>query len=90
MQCPECGSSQIHRSRRKGSFERDFLTPLAIYPFRCSDCQARFKRFQPDQLPKNLTVLMSDPPKWIRAIAWFVFIVVAAIFIGFMVGRLRK
>ena len=90
MECPECGSTNIHRSRRKGSFERDVLTPFAVYPFRCSDCQARFKRFRMSMLPKNFSVLMSNPPKWMTALIWFGFIVVVSLFLGYLVAKLRR
>ena len=90
MHCPKCESTNIHRSRRNGSFEKDVLTPLAIYPFRCSDCRARFLRFRPEKLPKNLNALMANPPKWISALLWLAFIVVVALFLGYLVAKLRK
>jgi len=40
--CPRCASSAVRRSHRRG-LER-LLSLLAVYPFRCKSCQARFWR----------------------------------------------
>ena len=38
--CPRCASSAVRRSHRRG-LER-LLSLLAVYPFRCESCHARF------------------------------------------------
>ena len=45
MQCPECGSKQIHPSRRKGLLEKGILAKVFFRPFRCEHCDSRFFRF---------------------------------------------
>ncbi len=45
MKCRFCGSTNVHRSRRKGVNEGLFLRLVLAAPFRCSDCQARFVAF---------------------------------------------
>lgn len=40
-QCPRCKSSDIHRSRRRGPFERAMLRPLLLRPYRCWSCCRR-------------------------------------------------
>jgi hypothetical protein len=42
VQCPQCTSTVIRRSHRRGN-ER-LLSLLGIYPFRCEDCRCRFRR----------------------------------------------
>ena len=44
MQCPECGSTRIHLSRRRGILERGILARLFVRPFRCERCDFRFFR----------------------------------------------
>ena len=44
--CPDCGSSQIHRSRRKGLWEFLLHNIFFITPYRCKGCDARFFRFR--------------------------------------------
>lgn len=41
IDCPDCGSASLRRSRRASWFE---LIPMMIgsYPFRCLDCNQRF------------------------------------------------
>ena len=39
--CPFCGSSNIHRSKRKGIAERLACTVTPVKPFRCNDCYGR-------------------------------------------------
>jgi hypothetical protein len=41
MNCPNCGSSKVRRSKRSVA-ERIFLTMLVTRPFRCEDCIGRF------------------------------------------------
>ena len=40
--CPQCGSGSVRRSARKGIIENVILRPVAISPYRCSDCDRRF------------------------------------------------
>jgi predicted Zn-ribbon and HTH transcriptional regulator len=40
--CPECRSGFVRRSRRHGLWER-LLSAVLVYPFRCEDCNYRFK-----------------------------------------------
>jgi hypothetical protein len=45
LQCPVCHGTHIRRSRRRGLLE--WLASLVgRYPFRCEDCNHRFKRFR--------------------------------------------
>jgi hypothetical protein len=43
--CPECGSTKIHLSRRRGIEERIILAMIFVRPFRCLRCDARFYRW---------------------------------------------
>lgn len=60
MKCPVCGNADIHRSHRRGLFER-MLSLILLRPFRCMDCNKRFWRFargkkyrgRPSAEPKN-------------------------------------
>lgn len=40
--CPNCGSQQVHRSRRKNIAEKTILRLLAISPYRCARCDERY------------------------------------------------
>ena len=40
--CPNCGSTRVHRSHRRGFFERILLPLVGRRPFRCADCNHRF------------------------------------------------
>jgi len=40
--CPECGSTEISRSRRRGLLEHYVLRVLQIHPYRCLSCSHRF------------------------------------------------
>jgi len=40
--CPNCGSSEIFRSHRRGAVERYLLRAIRVRPFRCVNCDARF------------------------------------------------
>ena len=46
MECPECGSGMMHRSRRKGVVEKVLCGVLPIHPYRCNDCDYRFFRLR--------------------------------------------
>jgi hypothetical protein len=43
--CPECESSKIHQSRRRGIVERALFAAIFVRPFRCERCDARFYRW---------------------------------------------
>jgi hypothetical protein len=43
LRCPQCTSTLVRRSHRRGS-ER-LLSLLTLYPFRCEECGTRFRRF---------------------------------------------
>lgn len=42
--CPQCGSSRVHRSRRRDLFEKS-LSILRGRMHRCRECNARYVRF---------------------------------------------
>jgi predicted Zn-ribbon and HTH transcriptional regulator len=44
LTCPLCHSHRIHRSKRKGLFERIVLAMIFVRPFRCLTCDYRFFR----------------------------------------------
>jgi len=46
--CPICGSTNIHRSRRKGIAEQVACRVTPIRPFRCNDCDTRIYALQAD------------------------------------------
>ncbi len=41
MHCPSCGSSDIHRSRRRG-FKDRMRSWLGLWPYTCHGCETRF------------------------------------------------
>jgi predicted RNA-binding Zn-ribbon protein involved in translation (DUF1610 family) len=41
LKCPSCGSSSIRRVPRRGLRER-LMSLIAVYPYRCDDCDFRF------------------------------------------------
>lgn len=51
MLCPKCKTDHAHRSHRRGPLEL-LARLVAIYPYRCRECQHRFLKFRyaaPDQ-----------------------------------------
>ena len=48
QKCPICGSTNIHRSKRKGLAERIACRVTPIRPFRCNNCDARIYALQAD------------------------------------------
>jgi hypothetical protein len=44
LNCPLCHGQRIHRSKRKGPFEKMFLAMIFVRPFRCLTCDYRFFR----------------------------------------------
>ena len=71
MQCPDCGSWRVERSRRRGIRERWILPLQATYPYRCGECDERFyvKRYS---LRARLKRLRNRPPRWLQTLAWVV------------------
>jgi predicted Zn-ribbon and HTH transcriptional regulator len=55
MNCPQCHSERIHRSRRKGFMEGTILTILFVRPFRCERCDLRFFRWSITVNPNSST-----------------------------------
>ena len=47
--CPACGSSWIHRSRRKSVLETVLHHTLLLSPYRCEECDERHLRFRSAQ-----------------------------------------
>jgi uncharacterized protein YlaI len=45
--CPICGSTDIHRSKRKGIAEQLACRVTPVRPFRCNDCQSRIYAIRP-------------------------------------------
>jgi len=45
MFCPKCKSERAHRSHRRDPWEKA-ASLLAIYPYRCAECQHRFLQFR--------------------------------------------
>jgi hypothetical protein len=44
--CPNCGNSNIHRSRRNGPVEFILHWVFFITPYRCRECDVRHFRFR--------------------------------------------
>jgi DNA-directed RNA polymerase subunit RPC12/RpoP len=42
--CPNCGSQQYYKSRRKGLWEHVLHTVFFISPYRCAQCDERYFR----------------------------------------------
>jgi transposase-like protein len=45
VNCPQCTSERVHRSRRKGIIESRILAAIFVRPFRCERCDLRFFRW---------------------------------------------
>jgi len=46
--CPQCGSADYRRSKRRGILERFALSLVKLLPYRCDECNARFyNRLEP-------------------------------------------
>ena len=69
MNCPSCGSDRIHRSHRKGMGETVALPLFGVYPYRCSACRARFRRFHMD-LGRDFDHYVHDVPDWLKRLVW--------------------
>jgi hypothetical protein len=44
-QCPQCASSRVRRSYRRGFLERVVFRILFVWPYRCDACDVRFLGF---------------------------------------------
>jgi transposase-like protein len=68
--CPKCKTDHAHRSHRRGLFEL-LASLIAIYPYKCRDCNFRFRRFRyaaPEKMPHNDTVREIRATR--NALAW--------------------
>jgi transposase-like protein len=45
MKCPNCNSTKVRHSLRRGMREGTFMRLLLLSPYRCKDCNARFFGF---------------------------------------------
>jgi hypothetical protein len=66
MNCPNCGSSKVRRSKRTPA-ERIFLTMVVTRPFRCEDCIFRFfswvwRSAEPSHLEADPNSLVYNSP----------------------------
>ena len=59
--CPHCGSTLIHRSRRKNVLEK-VISAAGVRPYRCDECDARFLRRRIPPVRKR-TVSAPESPK---------------------------
>lgn len=89
MECPECGSNQIHRSRRRGVLEESVLPLASIVPFRCIECKARFFR---SRMPKrrDAYTFLREPPPWARSLFWSTLTLVVALGVAWLVVRFGR
>jgi uncharacterized C2H2 Zn-finger protein len=46
LSCPQCDSTIVYRTKRKGILERIILYPLGYRAYRCEICDMRF-RYKP-------------------------------------------
>jgi DNA-directed RNA polymerase subunit RPC12/RpoP len=67
--CDSCGSTSIRRSKRQSVWEMSKML-MGIYPFRCTDCGARFwvsvwlfSKLPFAKCPKCLSVHLSNWPE---------------------------
>ena len=82
LTCAHCGGRDVRRARLQSWTER-ILTLAGIYPFRCRDCQTRFRlsiwllsKLQYAKCPKCLRVELSTwSRKYYRAGLWASFLV---------------
>jgi hypothetical protein len=45
------------------------LAALGVFPYRCSDCRARFRRFHPN-FWRDVVFYVHGAPNWARRLAW--------------------
>lgn len=85
MECPECGSTRVHRSRRHGWVEQGVLATAGVYPYRCGDCRARFKRFRNRRDDGTPRISLRDPAPWMKLLLWVAFVGVASLVVSYVV-----
>ena len=78
MICPNCGSEAIHRSKRRGASERVWFSLLGVFPYRCSACQTRFRRYHPD-LRRDLRRVVATAPAWLKSLVWGILVVLVGL-----------
>jgi len=66
--CPNCGGTNIHRSRARSQWEKRLRRYFPVRYWRCHDCDHRTLRFEPKHLHKlALNILF-----WVLVAATFV------------------
>lgn len=60
--CPKCLSTNVHRSRRK-SVKDHFMILMAQRPYRCHDCETRFRDFVFSRKIELPAVTIQRPPR---------------------------
>ena len=75
----------MHRSRRKGKVEAGVLATVGVYPYRCSECRARFKRYRKRHDDGTPRISLREPSPWLRIVFWVVFMGVASLVITYIV-----
>ena len=61
VECPQCGSSDVTRSKKKGLLDRTISSIFHIKPYRCRKCDYRHYRFRPDTGHAHGDALPSAP-----------------------------
>jgi hypothetical protein len=54
-ECPQCDSSRVRRSYRRGFLERFLYRILFLWPYRCDARDVRFLGFRRQYAPARLT-----------------------------------
>ena len=49
--CPNCGSHQYYKSRRRGLWEHILHSIFSLSPLRCTNCDERYFRFRRARAP---------------------------------------
>jgi DNA-directed RNA polymerase subunit RPC12/RpoP len=61
LQCPECQSKNISKSKRRGLFESVVFPLIQVRPYRCMSCDLRFfRRAAPHEHSATTTSARSD------------------------------
>jgi hypothetical protein len=50
-ECPQCESSLVRRSTRRGLLENFIYPLLFVWPYRCDECDVRFLGFHRQYAP---------------------------------------
>jgi hypothetical protein len=58
-ECPQCESSRVRRSYRRGFLERFLYRILFVWPYRCDACDVRFLGFHRQYAPVGMAVSVS-------------------------------